>query len=178
MAAALQKMSTPVFELLASWFNAFHQDAAAVASTHAALWFLGKQMGAMQTVYHDRLQMSFCGQCTLLWKWFGQWKREEKYNKDKKGKWVSLGPFCSFFSFLGPSVVCNRRDENWFPGELFRVTLSLGETMISPLPLFQTVPSRVLQRRTALIVHFNILDGFRDSFTSSLPAQRWALPVC
>lgn len=51
--------------------------------------FREKQMGEMQTVYHDRLQMSFCGQCTLLWKWFGQWKREEKYNKDKKGKWGS-----------------------------------------------------------------------------------------
>lgn len=52
--------------------KASHEDAAAVAFTHAAPWFLGKQMGEMWTVYHDRLQMSFCGQCTLLWKWFGQ----------------------------------------------------------------------------------------------------------
>lgn len=70
--------------------KAFHGDAAAVAFTHAPLWFLGKQMGEIQTVYHDRLQMSFCGQCTLLWKWFGQWKREEKYNMDKKRKWESF----------------------------------------------------------------------------------------
>lgn len=40
----------------------FHEDAAAVAFTHASLRFLGgKQMGATQTVYHDRLQMSVCG---------------------------------------------------------------------------------------------------------------------
>lgn len=47
-------------------------------------------MGEIQTVYHDRLQMSSCGRCTLMWKWFGQWKREEKYNKDKKGKLESF----------------------------------------------------------------------------------------
>lgn len=52
--------------------TALHEDAAAVAVTHAALWFSLKQMGEMQTVYHDRLQMSPRGQCTLLWKWFGQ----------------------------------------------------------------------------------------------------------
>lgn len=84
----------------------------------------------MQTVYHDRLQMSFCSQCTLLWKWFGQWKREEKYNKDKKGKLESLSLPLSILSFshslslmfplfLSPPVVCNRCDGNWFPGELF-----------------------------------------------------------
>lgn len=90
-AAALQKCQHQCFSLRHDLMQkAFHGDAAAVAFTHAALWFLGKQMGEMQTVYHDRLQMSFCGQCTLLWKWFGQWKREEKYNMDKKGKWESF----------------------------------------------------------------------------------------
>lgn len=69
----------------------FHEEAATVVFTHAALQYLErKDMGEMRTVYHDWLQMSFCGQCTLLWKWFGQWKKEEKYNKDKKGKWESL----------------------------------------------------------------------------------------
>lgn len=96
-AAVPQKMSTPVFAFMSFYSmrhdlmqKASHEDAAAVAFTHAAPWFLGKQMGEMRTVYHDRLQMSFCGQCTLLWKWFGQWEKEEKYNKDKKGKWESL----------------------------------------------------------------------------------------
>lgn len=86
-------MSAPVFAFTNFKFlrhdlmqKESHEDAAAVAFTHAAPWFLGKQMVVMRTVYHDRLQMSFCGQCTLLWKWFGQRKREEKYNTDKKGK--------------------------------------------------------------------------------------------
>lgn len=129
-------MLTPMYALtsLNPWRHdlmqkASHGDATAVAFTHAALWFLGKQMGEMQTVYHAWLQMSFCGQCTLLWKWFGQWKREEKYNKDKNGKWESF----LFSFFLSPSVVCNRRDGNWSPGELFCVPLSLRET-IPPTP--------------------------------------------
>lgn len=78
-AAAPPKMSTPMFDFMSSnstrhdlMQKASHEDAAAVAFTHAAPWFLGKQMGEMRPVYHDRLQMSFCGQCTLLWKWFGQ----------------------------------------------------------------------------------------------------------
>lgn len=64
-----------------------HEEAAAIAFTHASMRFLGeKQMGAMQTVYHDRLQMSVCGQATPLWKWTGQEKREEKYSEVEKGK--------------------------------------------------------------------------------------------
>lgn len=113
-------MSAPVFAFTNFKFlrhdlmqKESHEDAAAVAFTHAAPWFLGKQMVVMRTVYHDRLQMSFCGQCTLLWKWFGQRKREEKYNTDKKGEMrVSLGLSLSLSFFLGLSVVCNRRDEN------------------------------------------------------------------
>lgn len=95
--------------------------------------FREKQMGETQTVYHDQLQMSSCGQCTLLWKRFGQWKREEKYSKDKKGKWVSFRPSCLFSFFLGPSVVCNRHDENWFLGELFCASLSLDNDLCPSL---------------------------------------------
>lgn len=97
----------------------------------------------MRTVYHDRLQMSFCGQCTLLWKWFRQWKRGENTTRIKRGnegllRSVSVSVSLSFSLFLGPSVVCNRRDGNWFPGELFHVPLTLRETIIlhpAPPPL-------------------------------------------
>lgn len=144
-------------------------------------------MGEMRTVYHDRLQMSFCGQCTLLWKWFGQWKREEKYNKDKKGKWESLlvclshSPSFSVYRwsvidvmeidfqvnyFVCPSVSGRQQSSPFPPPREACVTLRLSFAV--------RLPRRTLK---ALIAHFNILDCFRDSITSSLPAQRWALPV-
>lgn len=180
-AAAPRQMSAPLFAFTSSQSRrhglmqkAFREDAAAVAFTHAAPWFLGKQMGEMRTVYHDRLQMSFCGQCTLLWKWFGQWKREEKYNRDKKGKWESLSVCLSHslsFSVHRWSVIDVMEIDfqvNYF------AWLGLGETIISLRPPCQRGPcdsQAVLPpRRTALIAHFNILDSFCDSFTSGPPA--------
>lgn len=134
----------------------FDEEATAVVFTCAALQYLErKEMGEMQTVYHDWLQMSFCGQCTLLWKWFGQWKKEEKYNKDKKGKWESLLVFLT----SGPTVVCNGHDGNWSPREFFVVSHSLGESV--PVPFHPAVKPPFdcpLPRRTALTVHPNILN--------------------
>lgn len=114
----------------------------------------------MPTVYHDRLQMSFCGQCTLLWKWLGQRKREEKYNRDKKGKWASFWVCLS----CSPSVSVHR----WAVIDVmeidFQVTYIvspsvLGQTIIfSPYPLLGKACVTLklsfavcLPRRTALL---------------------------
>lgn len=100
--------------------------------------FRGKQMGEMQTVYHDRLQMSFCGQRTLLCKWFGQWKREEKYNRDKSGKWecllVCLAPSLSFSVHRWSVIGVIEID---FQVDYFVCLLFSEKTIVGPRPSSQ-----------------------------------------
>lgn len=112
-----------------------HEEAAAVAFTHAALWFL------RETNVGDADCLSWSTADVFLWPVHSAvemvWavKEGRKIQQGWKGEMrASLGLSLSFSFFLGPSVVCNRRDGNWFPGELFCGRLSHGEIIILPLP--------------------------------------------
>lgn len=113
-------------------------------------------MGAMQTVYHDRLQMSVCGQATPLWKRSGQRKeREDKYSKDERGG--------------GPEFLSSSQVHLWSVMDMMGIdfqvncftslslSLSLGGTNCNPPPPNPSKRSLCsAPRSTSLIAHFNI----------------------
>lgn len=152
-----------------------HEEAAAVAFTHAALWFLREtnvgDADCLSWSTADVFLRPVHSAVEMVW----AVKEGRKIQQGWKGEMrASLGLSLSFSFFLGPSVVCNRRDGNWFPGELFCAPQSRGDNNPSPSPhlkrpVWLSGCPHAVPRSTALIDHFNILVSFCDSFTSSLP---------
>lgn len=165
--------------------RALHGDAAAVAFTHAATVVFNREKNKwweMQSVYHDRLQMSFLwpAHSAVQMVPAGRRGRRKKYNWDKKkvcvcvwggGMKVPPGPSHPFFSFsLGPLVVCNWHGRNWFPDESCDVPpQSWRGNNLSPFASRDTF--RPLPRRAALIAHFSIPDSSCGLFTSQPSLQ-------